>query len=242
MKTYGLIGKNIDYSFSRAYFSEKFKAEKIKATYQNFDLQNITEFQKIINEFTLNGLNVTIPYKQSIIPYLDHLNEDAREIGAVNTIKFEKNKGLIGFNTDYIGFLKSIKAYLKPQHTKALILGTGGASKAIAYALKKLDIDYTLVSRNPRIGEIGYGNLTKQQIIQSKLIINTTPLGTHPKIGEFPPIPFQNITQDHLVYDLIYNPEITEFLKRARAQGAQICNGHEMLKLQAEKAWEIWKS
>ena len=242
MKTYGLLGKNIDYSFSRAYFSEKFKLENINARYQNFDLENLDDFQKIIKRKDIAGLNVTIPYKELIIPHLDELNEDARQIRAVNTIKFEKNSGLTGYNTDYIGFLQSLKPHLKAQHKKALILGTGGASKAVAYAFKKLDIDFTLVSRNPKEGAASYADLTKEQIQQSKLIVNTTPLGTHPRVEEYPPLPFQFITSEHFVYDLIYNPEVTQFLKRSAQQGAKICNGHKMLELQAEKAWEIWNS
>ncbi|TJY36299.1 shikimate dehydrogenase family protein [Pontimicrobium aquaticum] len=243
MAKFGLIGKHIDYSFSRAYFSEKFKNEGLYHTYENFDINTIEEFSEIINATNhLRGLNVTIPYKEAVIPYLNKLHKTAKKIGAVNTIKIKKNGRLIGYNTDYYGFKKSIEPYLKPHHKKALILGTGGASKAIAYALKKLGIEYSYVSRNlVANATFTYDSLTENDIKEHQIIINCTPLGTHPKTNECPNIPYDAINKTHLVFDLIYNPEETKFLTIAKIKGASICNGYKMLELQAEKAWRIWQ-
>lgn len=240
MRTFGLIGKNIDYSFSKSYFSKKFKKEKIDAKYLNFDLKNINEFRDVIKEsFNLSGLNVTIPYKQEVISFLDEMSPEAKEIGAVNTIKLKRNK-LIGHNTDYIGFSKSIKAFLKPHHKKALILGTGGASKAIEYALKKLNIETKFVSRNTGKNKISYEELSEEILQEYTVIVNTTPLGTFPEVMNHPNIPFQFLNENHLVYDLIYNPEATALIKLANEQGATTTNGLKMLALQAESAWDIW--
>lgn len=240
MKTFGLIGKNISYSFSRTYFIEKFKKENIDAKYYNFDLEEINQFRDVIKEMPdLGGLNVTIPYKQEIITFLDDLAPEAREIGAVNTIQIKGNR-LIGYNTDYIGFSESIKPLLKSHHNKALILGTGGASKAIAYALKKLDIEYKFVSRSSGKGKLGYDDLSEEVIKDHNIIINTTPVGTFPDVEEYPEFPVENLTKNHLVYDLIYNPEITQLLALAKKQGATVKNGLKMLELQAESAWNIW--
>lgn len=243
MAKFGLIGKHIDYSFSRAYFSEKFKNEGLHHTYENFDINTIEEFPKIVNATShLRGLNVTIPYKEAVIPFLDKLHKTAKKIGAVNTIKVKKNGKLIGYNTDYYGFKKSLDPYLKPHHKKALILGTGGASKAIAYALKKLGIEYNYVSRNLASNTIfTYDSLTENIIKEHQIIINCTPLGTHPKTNECPNIPYDAINKTHLVFDLIYNPKETKFLTIAKIKGATICNGYRMLELQAEKAWRIWQ-
>lgn len=245
MLKFGLIGKNISYSFSKDYFSKKFKLEGIdNASYVNFDIQQIEELQSILDsEKNLKGLNVTIPYKEAIIPYLDKLNKKAKKIGAVNTIKITKKGRLIGYNTDCYGFKKSLKPYLKPIHKRALILGTGGASKAIAFTLKQLNIDYQFVSRNPsKKGFLTYKSLTEDIIDTHLIIINCTPLGTFPNINDHPAIPYNAISKNHILYDLIYNPEETLFLKKGKTKNAITINGSAMLKFQADKAWEIWNS
>jgi len=240
----GLIGKNISYSFSKGYFSKKFNSEKLPFTYENFDMQNISEFKTLVDKHNdIGGFNVTIPYKEDIIPYLNSLDEKAKKIGAVNTITISSNGQLKGYNTDCYGFKKSIKPYLKKHHKKALILGTGGASKAIAYALKKLDIRFDYVSRTEKKGvKFTYDSLTDKDIDDYKVIINCTPIGTHPNIDECPNIPYHAITNKHLLFDLIYNPEQTKFLKQGKDKGAKTSNGYEMLEYQAEKAWKIWNS
>lgn len=243
MRKFGLIGKNIDYSFSEQYFKTKFKSEDITdAIYQNFDIKDMSEFETILkNNRDLVGLNVTIPYKESIIPFLDSLNKKAKKIGAVNTIKISKKGKLKGYNTDCYGFNKSLKPYLKPKHKFALILGTGGASKAIAYTLKKLDIDYQFVSRQPsKQADLTYNSLTPEIISTHLLIINSTPLGTFPNIEACPKIPYNTLTPSHILFDLIYNPKETQFLKFGRLKGTTTINGLNMLKFQAEKAWSIW--
>ncbi|MEZ4780922.1 MAG: shikimate dehydrogenase [Flavobacteriaceae bacterium] len=239
---FGLIGKDIEYSFSRAYFKKKFEAEGLLHTYENFDLKTIDVFPQIIkNTEHLKGLNVTIPYKEAVIPFLDKLNKKAKKIGAVNTIKITKKGKLIGYNTDCYGFQKSIKPFLKPHHKKALILGTGGASKAIAFTLKKLNIEHSYVSRQKsKKDEFSYDDLDETIVSNHQIIINCTPLGTYPNINECPDIPYDGITNQHLLFDLIYNPEQTKFLTLGKLKGATICNGHKMLEFQAEKAWEIW--
>jgi len=242
MKTYGLIGKNIDYSFSRNYFKHKFESEKIVGyEYVNFDIEDIKE---IVNVFKNQnrGYNVTIPYKETIIPFLDYLNQDAKEIGAVNTIKVHKDGSLEGFNTDFYGFYKSLEPYLKSHHKKALILGTGGASKAVAFALKKLNIKYQFVSRNPKSNEISYEDLSKKEFEEAKIVINTTPIGTFPNVENYPNLPYSFFTKNHIAFDLIYNPQETKFLQKAKVNNAITINGSQMLILQAEKAWEIWNS
>ncbi|PQJ73887.1 shikimate dehydrogenase family protein [Polaribacter gangjinensis] len=240
---FGLLGKNISYSFSRGYFTEKFQKLQLKNhSYFNFDIASCNDFPSIIaSENDLKGLNVTIPYKQEIIPFLDELDETAKQIGAVNTIKISKNKSLKGYNSDVVGFEKSIKPLLKTHHQKALILGTGGASKAVAFVLQKSNISFQFVSRNPNGNhEISYENLT-QEIIQSHtIIVNCSPLGTSPNIDKFPDIPYQFLNKNHLLYDLIYNPAETIFLSKGKRQGATIKNGLEMLQLQAEESWRIW--
>ena len=240
---FGLIGKNIDYSFSKGYFNNKFELSGLPHYYDNFDIPTIEAFPEIIKEHPeLRGLNVTIPYKEAVIPYLDKLHKCAQKIGAVNTIKITKKGKLVGYNTDYYGFKKSLEPLLKPQHEQALILGTGGASKAIQHALKKLGIIAHFVSRNQsQKAKYTYDTLTAFVIDKHEIIINCTPLGTHPNISACPNIPYHAITPQHLCYDLIYNPEVTSFLKQAKKQGAEIQNGLKMLELQAEKAWEIWQ-
>jgi len=242
MAKFGLIGKDIDYSFSRSHFSEKFKNECLNHNYVNFDIDSIDEFSNIISSTkNLKGLNVTIPYKEAVIPYLDKLHKTAKKIGAVNTIKITKKGKLIGYNTDYFGFEKSIEPLIKKHHKKALILGTGGASKAIAYALERLNIKHQFVSRSQsKKNIISYDSLTENDIKSHQIIINCTPLGTYPKTNECPDILYDAIDNTHLVFDLIYNPEETKFLTIAKIKGASICNGSKMLELQAEKAWNIW--
>lgn len=238
MKTYGLIGKNISYSFSRNYFANKFKKEDIKnSQYINFDIDNLSELNNIFNTDNY-GFNVTIPYKEAIIPYLDSLDFHAEKIGAVNTIKLENGKK-IGFNTDWIGFKKSIEPLLNSHHTKALILGTGGASKAVIYALDQLKIETLMVSR---YGEISYEDLSEEIIQNHAIIINCTPVGTFPNVDAAPEIPYHFITKNHLAYDLIYNPTETLFLKKCKEKGAVVKNGLEMLEIQAEASWKIWNS
>lgn len=241
-KLYGLIGRNISHSFSAQYFNTKFEKEKISnAEYINFDIETISSFSDLLEtNQNIKGLNVTIPYKQAIIPYLDSLSKKAIKIGAVNTIKISKKGKLKGYNTDWYGFSKAIKPMLKPNHKNALILGTGGASKAIEFSLNKLGIPYILVSRTPQENVLTYKQLTREILEKHTLIINTTPLGTFPNTEYCPDIPYEFLTPNHIAFDLIYNPETTTFLKLASQKGAQIQNGHTMLKLQAEKAWKIW--
>ena len=239
---FGLIGKDISYSFSKNYFSSKFKNLGLdNYEYVNYDLKSIDEFKNIKNK-ELKGLNVTIPYKESVIEFLDVINDEAKLIGAVNTIKIDKKGKLTGFNTDVYGFEESLKPLLKKSHKKALVLGTGGASKAVCYVLDKLKIDYLLVSRNPEIIQVSYNDLNKELLENYTIIINCTPIGTNPKIDKFPKIPYNYITNKHLLYDLIYNPEKTRFLREGEKRGATISNGRKMLELQAEKSWNIWKS
>jgi shikimate dehydrogenase len=241
---YGLLGKNISYSFSSGYFSKKFSNLKLKNhEYHNFDLEKIEDFRALItaNSQHLKGLNVTIPYKQTIISCLDEIDENALEIGAVNTIKFTKNGNLKGFNTDAFGFQKSLEPFLEAQHSKALILGTGGAAKAVAFVLRKLKIEFLYVSRNPKNEkEISYKDLNETILKAHQLLINCTPLGTFPETEKSPDIPYQFIGKSHLLYDLIYNPSVTTFLSSGKKRGASIKNGLEMLQLQAEKSWKIW--
>ncbi|WP_314205145.1 shikimate dehydrogenase [Capnocytophaga bilenii] len=243
MKTYALIGRNISYSFSRNYFSEKFLREGITdSLYINFDIQTLDELPALLKATpTLKGMNVTIPYKRDIISLLAAIEPTAHQIGAVNTIK-PTPIGLIGYNTDYYGFTESLKPLLQLHHTQALILGTGGASGAVAYSLQQLGIGYTFVSRNPKEGQLSYHQLTPAIIEAHTLIINCTPLGTYPNITDCPPLPYQYLSGQHLLYDLIYNPTQTTFLALGAQQGATTCNGQKMLELQAEKAWEIWNS
>lgn len=240
-RLFALVGKNISYSFSRAYFSQKFEKEGIvDAEYINFDLQSVDEITAKLNENpNVCGMNVTIPYKKEIIPFLSSLDSTAQEIGAVNTIKITKN-GLVGYNTDHYGFSESLKPLLKSYHKKALILGTGGASNAVAFALKNAGISFLFVSRNPQKGELSYDALSAEIIEKHKIIINCTPLGTFPNVDECPPVPYWLMSEKHLLYDLIYNPEKTSFLQKGEKQGASIINGQKMLELQAEKAWQIW--
>ena len=243
MKKLGLVGKNISYSFSKAYFKKKFENENINnITYENFDIESIDLFPSILNNTkNLRGLNVTIPYKEVVMPFLDKINEKAKAIGAINTIKITKKGKLVGYNTDFYGFTNSLKPLLKPVHCSALILGTGGASKAVAYSLEQLGISYHYVSRKKSDGvSYTYETLTESILKQHKIIINCTPLGTFPNIDDCPNIPYSGITKHHILFDLIYNPEETKFLQLGKQQNAVTTNGLNMLKLQAEKSWSIW--
>jgi shikimate dehydrogenase len=242
MAKYGLIGNNISYSFSKTFFSIKFEKEKRNDTYHNFDIDSIEMFDSIISSTPeLKGLNVTIPYKEAIIPKLDRIHKEAAAIGAVNTIKITKTGKLIGYNTDHYGFAKSLADYLPIKEKTALILGTGGASKAIAFVLDIMGFNYIFVSRTKAENTIRYETLNQKLIGQNYLIVNTTPLGTFPDVREYPNIPYQYLTKDHLLFDLIYNPHETEFLKRGFEKGARVVNGLKMLEYQANKAWAIWK-
>lgn len=244
-KLFGLLGRDISYSFSRGYFTGKFdKLELEDHKYQNFDIASIDKFPEVIgSKSNIKGMNVTIPYKQEVMPFLNELDETAKEIGAVNVIHIQSDSSLKGYNTDAYGFENSLKPLLKNHHKKALILGTGGASKAIAYVLKKNKIDFKFVSRNPSSADqISYSDIDESIMYDYHIIINCTPLGTSPKTELCPDIPYQFITDKHLLYDLIYNPEVTTFLSKGREKGAIIKNGLEMLELQAEESWRIWNS
>jgi shikimate dehydrogenase len=243
MPEFGLIGKNISYSFSKTHFNAKFEKEQLPYFYETFDIDSLEQFPNILkNNKNLKGLNVTIPYKEQIIPYLDELSPKAQKIGAVNTIKILPNGKLRGYNTDTFGFEMSIKPLLKPHHTHALILGTGGASKAIAYALLNLNIaiDYVVRTPNP-MAKFLYSDLTEDIIKSYPVIVNCTPVGTFPNVNNCPDIPYDGITKNHLLYDLIYNPIQTKFLICGEIKGATTCNGYDMLVHQAEKAWKIWQ-
>jgi shikimate dehydrogenase len=242
-KVYGLLGRNISYSFSRGYFAKKFEMLALEGiVYKNFDLKEIKDLPNLLKEeLSLRGMNVTIPYKEEVLPYLHDLDQIAREIGAVNTIKFMKNGTLKGYNTDVVGFEKSILPYLQGHHKNALILGTGGASKAVFYALQKNKIECKFVSRNPAgTQELSYEDLSEKILNKYQVIVNCTPLGTSPNIHRYPEIPYQFLSEKHLLFDLIYNPEITIFLDKGRKKGAVIKNGYQMLALQAEESWGIW--
>ncbi len=248
MKTYGLIGYPLSHSFSGTYFAEKFLREGITdAEYKLFPIENINLLSSLIADLNnLAGLNVTIPYKQQVIPFLNECDDAVREIGAANTIKIERFEGqtrLKGYNTDVYGFAESLKPLLAPgqKSGKALILGTGGAARAVEWVLKRMDFNVIYVSRNPsKTGQISYSEVDEDLIRQALLIVNSSPSGMHPRIEECPDIPYRYITRDHILYDLVYNPGLTLFLKKGAGQGAKIKNGLEMLHLQAAKSWEIW--
>lgn len=245
-KLYGLIGTPLSHSFSRKYFSEKFKRENIfNCSYELFELESIDKLTYIVkkNE-SLQGLNVTIPYKESVLQHLDEIDPIAASIGAVNTLKIDpKNQSLKGFNTDYYGFKQSLKPFVNTSHQRALILGTGGSSKAVHYVLKELNIDCLFVSRTPKGNhEISYNDVNEYVIKHHQIIINTTPLGMFPHIDKKPSLPYQYLSESHLLYDLTYNPKETSFLKEGIHKNCICLNGYQMLILQAEKSWEIWNS
>jgi shikimate dehydrogenase len=237
---FGLLGKSLGHSFSPAFFSQYFLQNQIEAEYRLFE---IPEIQQCTNVFDLNpkGLNVTIPYKEEIIPYIDELDTIAKEIGAVNVIKFENGRK-IGYNTDVYGFHQSIKPFLTFHHERALIFGTGGASKAVAHVFRSIGIDVFYVSQNPnnRPNHFSYSDVNELMIASCKVIVNCTPIGTFPNINECIDIPFNALTIDHLIIDLIYNPPLTSLLKKSQNTGATILNGSSMLKEQALKSWDIW--
>jgi shikimate dehydrogenase len=244
MREFGLIGKNISYSFSEDFFSKKFEKLGISdCKYSTFDLENISDLKELLeSKPNLIGFNITIPYKEDVLQFLDNIDDSAKEIKAVNTVKITDGK-LTGYNTDTFGFKTSIKPFFEPQHRKALILGTGGAAKAIAYVLKELGVDFLYVSRNPKnANEVSYSDLTKEAITNFPFIINCSPVGTYPNIDNAPDIPYEGITSNHLLYDLVYNPEETKFLKKGKENGATTVNGLSMLHHQAEEAWRIWNN
>lgn len=243
MRNFGLIGFPLGHSFSKRYFSEKFETEKIDARYELYELEKIEKFSDLIQDVELSGLSVTIPYKEQVIPYLHELDETAAQIGAVNAIRFIRTADkliLKGYNTDAIGFENSLKPHLKPQHNKALILGTGGASKAIIYVLGKLGIECKSVSRTAQNGQLSYADLNENLLANYKLIVNATPLGTFPNTNACPDIPYQYLSNEHLLFDVVYNPSETLFMKKGIEKGAYALNGEAMLIGQAVAAWEIW--
>jgi shikimate dehydrogenase len=248
MRRYGLIGYPLSHSFSQRYFTEKFEREGIRdCTYSNFSLQEIGELSGVLADPLLCGLNVTIPYKQQVMAFLDAPSAVVEEIGACNCIRVVDGF-LTGYNTDVVGFGQSLVPRLEPHHRQALVLGTGGAAKAVEYVLRKLGIGYRRVSRSPGPGlndyggDLGYGDVTAELLDSATLIINTTPVGMYPRVDECPPLPYEALTSRHYLYDLIYNPERTLFLRQGEARGAVVENGHEMLVLQAEESWRIWNS
>jgi len=244
MRYFGIIGYPLTHSYSSVFFTDKFKLLNIDAQYINFPIESINLLPDLLKSHpNLEGLNVTMPYKEQIFPFLDELNIEVEKTSAVNVVKIihkDKKIKLKGYNTDVYGFVNSIIPLLKPHHKKALILGTGGASKAVAYGLSLLDINYFSVSRFSSENNLDYNLLTPEIISEHKLIINTTPLGMYPDVDSFPEIPFQGFSKEHLAYDLIYNPDTTLFLEKASNYGAIVKNGLEMLVLQAEEAWRIW--
>lgn len=245
MQKYGLIGYPLGHSFSKNFFNQKFESEHIDAQYINFEIPSIKDFKDVLKfNPELHGLNVTIPYKEQVIPYLDDLDEDARLIGAVNVIKFARGflgkTKLIGYNSDVVGFRRSIEPLLTDSHRRALILGTGGASKAVFHGLKQLGVESTFVSRTAKEGCITYADLTREMMDRYTVIVNTTPLGMFPNVDSCPDIPYEWLTPNHLLYDLLYNPDETLFMRRGKERGAVVKNGLEMLLLQAFAAWEIW--
>ena len=245
MRKYGLIGKPLGHSFSKTFFNEKFKKEKIEdVEYLNFPLEKVEDFEALcLGDIEIRGFNVTIPYKESIIKYLDALSDAAREIQAVNTIcycKKSNHKALIGHNTDVTGFRKSLNEQITEAPKRAIVLGTGGSSKAVKYVLEEFDTDIISVSSSGKEGAVAYKDLTKEHLDSVSLIINTTPLGMYPNVDACPDIPYEYLNEKHLLFDLVYNPEETLFMKRGAEQNAKTVNGHDMLIYQAEASWEIW--
>ncbi len=241
MRNFGLIGYPLEHSFSKLYFEKKFKNQKIKdVSYENYEIENISSIQKLINDKELNGLNITIPYKEKVLSFIDELDESAAKIGSVNVIKFQDKK-LKGFNTDYLGFKKSLVNWIPNSEFSAVILGSGGSSKAVIYVLNELKIPFNIISRSKSSDMITYDELKKSTILsESKLIINTTPLGMYPNIKSCPDIDFKKLSKNHYIFDLVYNPSETKLLNISKKKGAKIKNGYEMLVNQAEYSWEIW--
>jgi shikimate dehydrogenase len=245
MRRFGLIGFPLSHSFSKKFFTQKFAAENISGcAYELFPIENIELFPKLIaQDRELEGINVTIPYKLAVIPYLDEIDEAAAQIGAVNCIAVKRGNGklfLKGYNTDAYGFEESLAPMLEPHHSKALVLGDGGAAKAVKYVLNKLGIPFLVVTRKPGSDTVLYDRITAEVLKEYTILINTTPLGMSPDYESCPEIPYESLSDRHLAYDLVYNPEETVFLRRSRERGAKIKNGIEMLHLQAERSWYIW--
>jgi len=242
MARFGLIGKTLSHSFSKTYFDKKFDNEGLSHRYDNFELTKIGELPDLIAKTQgLLGLNVTIPYKEAIIPFLDQLDPEANAIGAVNTVKINPDRTLTGYNTDHWGFTRALDECGHVNHRSALLLGTGGASKAIFHALDKAGYTVTAVSRNPKNEHVlGYHQIDKNLIERHQLIVNCTPLGTWPDTGHYPDLPYRLLGSEHLLFDLVYNPPVTRFMELGKSSGARVSNGHKMLVYQAQKAWEIW--
>ena len=246
MRLFGLIGYPLTHSFSKGYFAEKFEREGISdCRYDNYPLEHIDQFPGLITgNSQLAGLNVTIPYKKQVIAYLDELDTEADRVGAVNTVAFRNQAGITrlkGYNTDVYGFRESIAPYARPHFKKALVLGTGGSSKAVAYVLEGMGMEVTFVSRSPAgSNQISYAAIDRQMIQQNQVVVNASPVGMYPKTNEFPDIPYEFITPGHVLFDLIYNPAETVFMARGRIRGATVINGLSMLYLQAERSWTIW--
>ena len=244
MDKYGLIGYPLGHSFSQSYFNEKFQNEHIDAEYVNFEIPSIDDFLEVLAmNPELRGLNVTIPYKQKVMTFLDYVSPEARAIGAVNVIKVEgdgNNTVLKGYNSDVIGFVRSIRPMLMKYHKRALILGTGGASKAVDYGLKSLGLETVFVSRYQRAGTIQYETITPEIVKEYNVIVNCTPIGMYPHVNECPKLPYEAMDSHTLLYDLLYNPDQTLFMKNGQKYGAKVVNGLEMLLLQAFASWEFW--
>ena len=237
-KNYGLIGTKLKHSFSKDYFERKFKSLNYKNhSYKNFEINNLNSLRELISKNNLSGLNVTIPFKEQILNYVDDLDDSAEKIGSINTIKVNKNK-ITGFNTDADGFEKSFKPLIENRNG-AIILGNGGASKAVQYVLTKNKINFKVISRS---GEIKYENLSNLDIVKNLILINATPLGMYPDVHSFPKIPYNLLSEKHLVYDLVYNPKETVFLQKARKQKCKVTNGYQMLLNQADLSWKIWEN
>jgi shikimate dehydrogenase len=244
MRLFGLIGYPLGHSFSASFFNEKFAKEGIEARYRNYPLEQLDDFPSLLEkEAALRGLNVTVPYKQEIIPYIHTLSRTADAIQAVNTISINREKDSLhikGDNTDVIGFRRSLEQHLKPHHRSALVLGTGGSSKAVRYVLGELGIQYTMVSRSAGEGRLSYREIDKRMIAEIPIIINTTPLGMYPDVQTLPRIPYDALSPEHLLFDLVYNPPKTAFLQKGESCRAKIVNGNDMLIYQALASWDIW--
>ena len=246
MEAYGLVGYPLGHSFSAGYFADKFAQEGIEATYENFELSDISQLPSLIAERPeLRGVNVTIPHKQAVIPLLDALSDEAREIGAVNVVRIshmvDGTVRTMGYNSDVIGFVASLRPLLLPHHRRALVLGSGGASKAVVFGLQKLGIVPIYVSRTKATDRLTYAELTPEVLATHHVIVNCSPVGMFPHVDEAPSLPYHLLTPNHLCYDLVYNPLETAFMRKASEQGAVVKNGLEMLHLQAEAAWEMWQ-
>lgn len=239
LPAYGLIGYPLGHSFSPSWFAKMFSSRGIRAQYKSYEITDLHDLPALIRRENLRGLNVTIPYKQLVLSYMDEVDECAMAIGAVNCIDIRDGR-LKGYNTDAVGFELSLKPLLASHHTQALVLGSGGASLAVSHVLRKLNIRYCLVSRSASLGQLTYSTLTPDIVRAHPLIINTTPLGMAPRTNELPPLPYDGVGPGHLLFDLIYNPEETKFLGEGRARGAAVRNGLEVLEIQAEESWKIW--